>query len=105
MTPNPSTDVSVEVGPNEPVVEVLPQEGKSVLVQQLRWLRFGQTAMQYDLKAIQALASSSSTPVVLQAHSDGRLYVLPPGTSAPVKRYPRQPRGFPVKPVKIMDLT
>jgi hypothetical protein len=99
------TFVSVEVGAGEPVNELLPGESKSVAVRQLRWLRFGQEANRYNLAPVKALAARSTTPLVVQAHPDGRLYILPAGTSGPSQTPPPQPRGFPLKPSRSVDLT
>jgi hypothetical protein len=99
------TDVSVEVSAGEPVQEVLPGESKSVAVRQLRWLRFGQEAHRYNLNPVKTLAARSGKQLVLQAQSDGRLYLLPMGSSGPTAKPPPQPRGFPLKPNRSTDLT
>ncbi len=99
------TFVSVEVGAGEPVKELLPGESKSVAIRQLRWLRFGQEANRYSLAPIKGIAAHSKRPIVLQANPDGRPYVLPAGSSGPSEPPPPQPRGFPLKPNKSVDLT
>ena len=99
------TDVSVEVSAGEQVHEVLPGESKSVAVRQLRWLRFGQEAHRYNLNPVKTLAARSANPLVLQAQPDGRLYLLPMGSSVPTAKPPPQPKGFPLKPNRSADLT
>ena len=100
-----NTDIAVESKKGEPQVEVLPQESKVVLLQQLRWLRFGQEAHKYSIGPIVQRAKHSPASLVLQANSNGWLYVVPPGTKQPQAKLPPQPKGFPLKPTRKADLT
>jgi len=99
------TDIMVETPKHEPLVELLPNETKAVSFRQLRWLRFGQEAYAYNVAPIEQHARRRAKPLVLQAHTDGKLYLLPPRTTGVQPRLPPQPRGFPISPIKKVDLT
>ena len=100
-----STDIEVEAQSGKPSLEVLPHESKTVLLRQPQWLRFGQEAYKYSIGPIAQHAKVTSASVVLQAHIDGKLYVVPSGTSKPLAEFPPQPKGFPLKPTRKADLT
>lgn len=99
------TDITVETPKHEALVELLPNEVKAVPIRQLRWLRFGQEAYAYNVASIEQKARQRTNPLVLQAHTDGKLYLLPAGTNAVQAKLPSQPRGFPISPIKKVDLT
>ena len=99
------TDITVETKTTEAVIELLPGETKVVSPRQLQWLRFGQESYRYNVVSIKQRAAQHPGVLVLQAHADGSLYVLPSGTAKAQTKLPPQPRGFPVKPTKKVDLT
>jgi hypothetical protein len=99
------TDITAETEKNAPVVELLPEETKPVSLQQLRWLRFGQLAYKYNVAALQRHIARLPKPVVLQAHTNGKLYLLPQGSTSVQPKLPAQPPGFPIVPAKTVDLT
>ena len=99
------TDLAVDAGTNKSSIEVLPGEGASVVFRSHQWVNFGQHAHRYDTKPLRAMAGKAGRELVLQAQPDGRLYLLPPGTAKPMTPTPRQPKGLPLRPTKIVDLT
>lgn len=99
------TDITVESRRDEVHNDVLPKESKLVLLRQPLWLRFGQEACKYNIGPLEQAARRTSVPLVLQAHSDGRLYLLPKGTTEWQAKPPLQPKGFPLKPTQKVDLT
>ena len=98
------TDITVESPDDKAQTEVLPKESKVVAFRHLQWLRFGQEAYKYNIGPIERAAKHSPNLLVVQAHTDGRLYLVPPGTPAPTLVPPPQPKGFPIKPTRKVDL-
>ena len=99
------TDIIVETKKDAPVIELLPGEAKIVSPRHLQWLRLGQESYKYNVVSLEQWIARHPGTLVLQAHTDGKLYVLPIGTDAVQTTLPAQPRGFPVKPSKKVDLT
>ncbi len=73
-----------------------------------QWIDFGMEAHQYklSLKALARPPADRSQPLLkLQAEPDGFLYFVPPQTNFPARPLGTQPPGYPLKPVKVADLT
>ena len=99
------SDIAVETPKDAPAVELLPNEAKSVSLQQLRWLRLGQLAYRYNTVTLRRRIARLPRPVVLQAHTDGKLYLLPRESTTVHPKLPPQPTGFPIAPTSRVDLT
>ncbi len=69
-----------------------------------QWINFGMIANQYVLPE-HFVSYAGPATIYLQAEPDGSLYYIPPMMSFPISPPPEQPMGFPLKPVKVVDLT
>jgi len=99
------TDITTEATPLRPAIEIAPNQGSLVAIAQFEWLRFGQEAHRYGISRLARHAKSGAAPAVVQAHTNGCLYLLRPESKSPTRTMPKQPAGFPVCPSKRIDLT
>jgi hypothetical protein len=98
---NTIVDLCVERNSQSDCVEIQPLQMARVVLRPRQWINFGMEAHLYRLP------QKLKAPFLLklQAEGNGRLYFVPIETTMPTKPLPRQPAGFPLKPVKVVDLT
>lgn len=95
------TDISVDGA--SPIIEAIPGTSLEVSVSKLKALRFGQEVLEYGDRAVKVL---SGLPVAtVQAQPNGCLYLVPSSATKPVNKLPKQSSGFPICPVRRIDLT
>ena len=99
-----TTDVSVEEANKSAVAELLPGSAAEVKLVQPQWLKLGQEVYRFDVGPIFRLPGTKVPPVI-QVGVDGKLYLMPAGTTQVGAKPPPQPRGFPIKSSKKLDLT
>ena len=99
------TDLTVESAANGSDVEVAPSESREAIFHQPQWLRFGQEAYEYDIEPLLKVSRQSKRKIILKAGKDSALYAWPRGGNAGTGQTPAQPKGFPLKPSKKVDLT
>jgi hypothetical protein len=99
------TDLTVESAANGSDVEVAPSESREAIFHQPQWLRFGQDAYVYDIEPLLQLSQQLKRKILLKAGKDAALYAWPHGGNAATGQPPAQPKGFPLKPSKKVDLT
>ncbi len=102
LNPGP-TDVHVEDAAKQVHTELSPGQSKEVSLLNRQWLKLGQEAFLYDTSAIKK-AAARGMPVI-QVGPGVMLYLLPAGTTTQTSSPPKQPRGFPVRPLRRVDLT
>jgi hypothetical protein len=90
-------DLFVLVG-NEASITVAPGESEHFPVQEHLWIDFGADAHEYDISTHRAILCPAGVPgpVRIRAQPDGSLWLDSP---AP------QPKGFPLRPSHVADLT
>jgi hypothetical protein len=97
------TDVQIEDAAKSVHTELQPGEAKEVQLLPRQWLKLGQEAFLYDTSSIRRAAKSGAS--IIQVGPGARLYLLPSQDQGPVARPPKQPRGFPLHPLRKVDLT
>jgi|GEM_PF-6010337 len=98
------TDVVVEDQHKSPTAELLPGQSARVTFAQLQWLRLGQEVYRFDVTPLFRLKKNGHPPDI-QIRSDGKLYLMPSELTYTGKKPPPQPKGFPIKPLKKVDIT
>ncbi len=99
-----TTDVVVEDQNKLAVAELLPGQSSQVRFVQPQWLKLGQEVYRFDVTPIYRLPRTNAPPVI-QLRSDGKLYLMPSGVTEVGTKPPRQPKGFPIRHSKKIDLT
>lgn len=95
------TDISVDG--TSPIIEAIPGKSFEVSISKFKALRFGQEVLEYGDLAVKALSGLSVATV--QAQPSGCLYLVPSSATKPVNKLPKQSTGFPICPVRRIDLT
>ena len=93
-----SVDLSIPLDKKTSVV-VAPGESKRFVLQKHLWLDFGAEAHEYRVSSAHRTLlcpPDVSIPVQIRAQPDGTLWLDSPA---------RQPKGFPLRPSRISDLT
>jgi hypothetical protein len=98
------TDVAVERPDKTIELELAPGAAGQTILRKSQWLKMGQEVYLFDTRALQRQAARGG-PIVLQVGPGSFLYVLSPSANKPEKIPPKQPRGFPLRPIKKVDLT
>ena len=98
-------DLVVHAEPDKVLANIGPGESAEVYFQESQWIDFGMIAHLYENKGFRTTGFVHEDTVKVQAENDGRLYLVPFDASFPVKAFPQQPPGFPLEPVKKVDLT
>ncbi len=98
------TDVAVQRPDQSIQVDIAPGARALARLYRIQWLLLGQQALRYDTTAIQRRAGAGRR-LVIQVGGQGALYLLPRAAVGKSLRPPRQPRGFPVRPTRSVDLT
>ena len=99
-----STDVVVEDQNKSATAELQPGQSARVKFVQQQWLKLGQEVYRFDVSPIFRLPKEDAPPAI-QIGSDGRLYLMPRGVTEAGTKPPPQPKGFPIKHSKKVDLT
>jgi hypothetical protein len=98
---NTRVDLCVEGKSKGECTEIQPMQTAHVILRPRQWINFGMEAHEYRLPK----KLTGSSLLRLQAEGDGRLYLVPSEITVPAQPLPRQPAGFPLKPVRVVDLT
>ena|SRR3989442_6449632 len=98
---NTMVDLCVEGKSSGECTEIQPMQTARVILRSRQWISFGMEAHEYRLPR----KLTGPSLLKLQAERDGRLYFVPPEITVPAKPLPPQPVGFPLKPVRVVDLT
>jgi hypothetical protein len=98
-----TTDVVVEDQNKVAVAELLPGQSSEVRFVQPQWLKLGQEVYRFDVTPLFRLPRTK-TPPVIYLRSDGKLYLMPSGVREVGPMPPPQPRGFPIRHSKKVDL-
>lgn len=83
--------------------DIAPNAGAEVIFNRPHWMTLGRKVYRYNTLAVQRLHNKGRS-IVLQFAPDGTIYLLPTGTSAPELPPPPQPKGFPLKPDKVVTV-
>jgi hypothetical protein len=103
---NTNVDLCVERRSQFECIEIYPGKAARVVLHARQWINFGMEAHQYRLPAKVTNKKQETERVIkLQAEGDGKLYRIPSEATVPVKVMPKQPAGFPLRPIKVVDLT
>jgi len=102
---NTPVDLVVHAEPDKILANIGPGESAEFYFQESQWIDFGMIAHRYENKGFRWTGFVHEDTVKVQAENDGRLYLVPFDASFPVKTFPEQPAGFPLVPVKKVDLT
>ena len=104
---NTAVDLCVDGASQQDCVSVPPAQIGRVVMRPSHWINFGMESHHYLLpkRLIDAHSRAHSPSIRLQAERDGKLYLLPGNVDFPARSLPPQPRGFPLTPKKVIDLT
>ncbi len=101
---NTSVDLEIDVDPlTRTSISLDPGQQTRIAVSARQWINFGMIANEFVIP--DALWMKSMATIQLQAENDGNLYYVPSNQVLPQTPPPRQPVGFPLKPVNATDLT
>ncbi len=99
---NTPADLTVRLDDKSVLARIAPGKSEDFYWQPLQLIDFGTTRNLYELRgSIRVVGYYDDDAQILkvQAEKTGELYAVPAAAELPVRDLPRQPAGFPLKPV------
>lgn len=83
-------------------IDIAPNSGMEVVFNRPHWMTLKQKVYRYNTLSVQRLHNQGKK-IVLQVGPDATIYLMPAGTTVP-ESPPPQPKGFPIRPDKMVTV-